>query len=77
MSRTGSGPSKEATKNMPLFYRRRLNASGDMDEIAFGSSIVQALKWLFIFLLGVILAFHGRFDPSILPLLHFILKLLG
>ena len=77
MSKRRLNPTQEAGKTAPLFYRRRVNASGETDEIAFGPCGVLALKWLVIFILGVLLASSGRLDPSILPLLHFVLKLLA
>ena len=58
-------------------YRKRVDASGEMDEIAFGSCGVHALKWLVMFLLGVIFAFFVRVDPTTLPLWRLILRLLA
>jgi hypothetical protein len=77
MSKEWLDPPQETGKSTPLFYRRRVNASGETDEIAFGACGVLALKWLVIFILGVLLALSGRVDPPILPLLRFILKLLN
>jgi hypothetical protein len=68
---------KNANRSAPLFYHKHVDASGETDEIALGPCGVQALKWLAIFVLGVILAVSGRLNPSVMPLLHFILKLLS
>jgi hypothetical protein len=77
MSKKRSDSFKNADTSAPLFYHRRVDASGETNEIALGPCSVHALKWLVIFVLGVILAFSGRLDPSVMPLLHFILKLLS
>jgi hypothetical protein len=43
----------------PLFYRKKSNAKGEIEEIILGPSAVGALRWAIVPLLAIILILGG------------------
>jgi hypothetical protein len=63
-----------ADKRTALFYRRRTNAQGEVDEICLGACCVNIVRCLVVLALGTLMVVYGTVP---LPLLRLLLKLIA
>jgi hypothetical protein len=57
---------------LPLFYRKRTKANGEIDEVSLGPSVMRVFRWIALVIAAALLAF-GPADSSML--LKLLLKL--
>jgi hypothetical protein len=41
-------PKGRTSESLPLFYRKKIRANGEIEELSLGPSLVSLFKWVFI-----------------------------
>jgi len=65
-------PKSRPSESMPLFYRKKIRANGEVEELSLGPSLVSLFKWVVI--AGAILATFRNTESKLL--LKLLLRLL-
>jgi hypothetical protein len=65
-------PKGRTSESLPLFYRKKIRANGEIEELSLGPSLVSLFKWVFI--TWAILATLGDTESRLL--LRLLLRLL-
>jgi hypothetical protein len=57
-------PKLTSPHETPLFYRKKILASGEGDEVSLGSSAASIIRWIIAAILVVLFIMLGKSDPS-------------